>query len=1061
MVKVLKYISIVFILVIVSCLSAAVPVYAAPSITSVNPDSGPYQTTVTVKGAGFTAGDDVAIYFDSQNMVDFTLTSTATSFSKTFTIPSTNKGSHTIYASGSSSGDTALTDFTVEPSITVSSTSGSPGDYVTVYGYGFYASETNIKVTFNGTAVGATKTASTSGYWTNTVTVPSLAAGTYDIGAYGNSTSASEVDNKSYQLIVNSLISLNKTSGIITTPVTISGSGFAPSESGVRITFNGNVVGTTPSVNSGGTWSVSFNIPAMPGGTYVVDAYGNTTSASSVPDLSFTVTPQFTMSPSSGTSGTIVTASGNGYSANEIIPLTFDGAPIGAGVNADSTGSWTTSFPIPVSSSGAHRIGAGSAVPPLSFTTGSTLSANKTSGIAGTSVTVTGSSFAANETGITVTFDGNPLGSAVTASSTGAWSATVTIPQTFGGDHSIGARGKTTPATAVSESTFTVLPVLSPLSKTTGPAGTSVTLSGTSFAPAEKIIINYDGVAIEQTTTTDDNGAWSSTFKIPPSPAGSHTIKVSGSISGAINLGALTFKIAVGISLDPVKGTVGQPVNVSGTGFTAQSPLKITWDDAAISGLAAVIVRESGEFTFSFKIPRSKAGLHTIKVVDNQNNTEKVDFQIDNTPPTGPKPVSPADGETIGFTGNINPTFTWSKSTGTSEITYIVQISNDEEFSNPQIEKTDLTTTKYTLARSETLVNGEYYWRVKAVDAAANESGWSRPYLLKSGVISSALLTLLIIVGIFILAAAAYFLIIRPLRKRRAQRALAGAGPSEIIVPEVVNAEYRTLDTDEAGKRKALPWRLALPQSSAPAKGPKTLSSEDQARLKVIIEFAKSLPLVEPGYNTNWLVEMAESGAGSAASPALYAQMLKGELQIQYEPAWMRHPTFMDLQTLLEGQPIIQDLNSFVESVNSSATDGMLLLQDIYREITAEITWDILADGGWEFISAVYIDSVTWYQGKNLREPSDKDYSVKTVGNPGDGTGMFGLYAEQVTAFPGLLVKTMDESESAKLRTLHIKLRKNFRNNERAGDIVHLLTQLEVQRGRLINAFSQFSKLNP
>jgi peptide/nickel transport system substrate-binding protein len=374
MLKVLQYVSIVFILVIVSCLSAAVPVYAAPSITSINPDNGPYQTAVTVKGAGFDAGDAVTIYFDSQDMVDFTLTSTATSFSKTFTIPSTNKGSHTIYASGSSSGETALTDFTVEPSITVNSTSGSPGDYLTVYGYGFSASESNIKVTFNGTAVGSIKTASTIGYWTNTITVPSLASGTYDIGAYGNSTSASEVDTKSYQLIVDSFISLSKNSGSVGTLVIINGSGFAPNESGVRVTFGGLIVGTTPGVTVNGTWSTIFNIPAAPTGSYVVDAYGNTTSASSIPDLSFTIIPQFSITPVSGIIGTLVTASGTGYGANEIIIVTFDDVPVGASI-ANNNGSWSTTFSIPISSSGPHKIGAGSEVFPITFTTNpSTLS---------------------------------------------------------------------------------------------------------------------------------------------------------------------------------------------------------------------------------------------------------------------------------------------------------------------------------------------------------------------------------------------------------------------------------------------------------------------------------------------------------------------------------------------------------------------------------------------------------------------------------------------------------------------------------------------------------------
>ncbi|MBN1190204.1 MAG: IPT/TIG domain-containing protein [Dehalococcoidales bacterium] len=1059
---VLKCISITFVLVLLFCLGPAAPILADATIT-ISDDEGIYGDNITVKGRGFTGDEEVTVYFDDEEMDSDTLDTGDSSFSISFEVPSIPAGDYDIEVTGDETG-TFSESFAVHPCIILSNNKGSPGDSLTVYGYGFAKSESNIRVTFDGTAVGSTKTASSNGYWYNTITIPSMAGGDYTISAFGSKTDTSDLDELTYSLEVNSLITIDKTSGPPGTQITIHGSGFAANESGVRVTFNGNMVGTTPSVSSTGTWSMTFNVANMPGGSYSVDASGNTTTADNISDLTFRVEPTFTISPTTGSEGTLVTASGTAFGASETINLTYDNAPIGTPVTADSTGSWTSTFSIPISSSGPHKIGAGSNIAPLNFTIGSSISINKTSGISGTSVTVSGSGFGANESGISVTFDGSPIGPTVQASATGAWNTNITIPQTTGGEHSIGASGKSTAATAIAESFFTVLPVLSPLNKTSGPEGTSVTLSGTSFAANENINITFDGTAVDQKIRADESGSWTATFKIPPAPSGNHTIKVNGTSTSGVNLDELTFKMTSGITIDPPNGSVDTTVNVSGSGFTAGSPLKITYDDDPINKLGTVTVNDTGDFLFSFKIPTSKAGLHIIKVIDNQNIMETTEFFIDDTPPTVPKPVSPIDGETMGFTGNINPTLAWSKSTGSTDVTYTLQISNEPDFIYPLIEKTDISATRYTLNRNETLEFGEYYWRVKAVDSALNESEWSRFYMIKSGVISTGMLALYIVLGVLVLTAALVFLVIRPLlKKRKTRRARAEAEPSEIIVPEVVNAEYRTIESEEPNKRKAIGgWRLALPQApGSAAKGTKTLSSEDQARLKVIIEFARSIPLVEPGYNTGWLVEMAESVTGSAASPILCDQVLKGEIQVRYEPAWMRHPTFLDLQTLLEGQPIIQDLNAYIDSVNQAAADAVTLLQEIYKETTAEISWDALADGGWEYISGVYIDAITWYQGKNLREPSEKDYTIQPQDNPAEGNILFALNAEQSTSFSGILSRTNEEGDAARLRVLHIKLRRTFRNNDRASDLVHVLTQLEVQRGRLTNAFSSFSKLNP
>ncbi|HSW58287.1 MAG TPA: hypothetical protein VLH15_07785, partial [Dehalococcoidales bacterium] len=59
------------------------------------------------------------------------------------------------------------------------------------------------------------------------------------------------------------------------------------------------------------------------------------------------------------------------------------------------------------------------------------------------------------------------------------------------------------------------------------------------------------------------------------------------------------------------------------------------------------------------------------------------------------------------------------------------------------------------------------------------------------------------------------------------------------------------------------------------------------------------------------------------------------------------------------------------------------------------------------------------------------------------------------------LVQVEDEKEALKLRALHIKLRRYFRTREGIKTLVSAIIQLEVQRNRLLSAFSQFSRLNP
>ena len=84
--------------------------------------------------------------------------------------------------------------------------------------------------------------------------------------------------------------------------------------------------------------------------------------------------------------------------------------------------------------------------------------------------------------------------------------------------------------------------------------------------------------------------------------------------------------------------------------------------------------------------------------------------------PPVPTLVSPADGTT---TDDTTPTFDWSDVTDPSGVTYTLEIIGT-------LTKTGLTTSTYTL----TLSDGNYSWRVRAIDNVGNESDWSGTWSL-------------------------------------------------------------------------------------------------------------------------------------------------------------------------------------------------------------------------------------------------------------------------------------------------------------------------------------------
>ncbi len=103
----------------------------------------------------------------------------------------------------------------------------------------------------------------------------------------------------------------------------------------------------------------------------------------------------------------------------------------------------------------------------------------------------------------------------------------------------------------------------------------------------------------------------------------------------------------------------------------------------------------------------------------NQNiahSTVGASIEIDCTPPSVPVQILPADGS---YTSDVTPDLVWHPAT--DAVSYTLEYADNSGFS-PSTVVSGLTDTSYTMP---TLAEGAWYWHVKAIDLATNESAYS------------------------------------------------------------------------------------------------------------------------------------------------------------------------------------------------------------------------------------------------------------------------------------------------------------------------------------------------
>lgn len=719
------FLSVAITMALLVAIMPALPVMAAlGTITITAPSPAYVGSTVTINsGTGFTVGATYTVLVNGIQAVVTSSAGSATTIAAggllpvpiTFIVPAVPVGSRAVTVTTNAPDTCTPVTFNVTPKILPNIASVSVGGAVTIIGSGYTAGAT-ATVSFDTTTVSTAVPIDANGSFTVNLTVPRTSAGSHVITAIDSS-----AYNANTSISVSPSITSNATVVTVGAQLTITGAGFS-ANSNISIFIN-SVLFTSSHSDAFGAYTYTLTVPENVRNNYTLTTYDSLGYSASA---SFAIVPAVTVNPASFTSGSQVTINGTGFAATSNISTSIDSTVINANAATTSNlGSLTLSnFTVPALAGGSHTFqvtDASNNTATLTFSVTQSIVISPESGPPGTTVQVTGKSFSPNVP-VAIYFDGNGVATTPVSpptDATGNVTATFVVPPGAGGAHQVQVSDGSFTADAAFNITATAA-----ITPVTGPVSTSVTVNGSSFASRSTISITFDGNPVPG-TSADANGKFTTSFNVPPSPAGVHVISITDG-TRTVNF---NFAVVASVTIDPAAGVIGTAITVNGYGFNATAQISLKYDDTPITTLPATA---SGGFTCIFKAPVSQGGNHSIIATDGTSTLVTI-FAMDSTPPPTPILTTPSNG----IKAPALTEFGWKAVTDPSGVTYTLQVSRDPNFNVLLIEEKNLTSQGYLLTQAQKLSPASrskpYYWRVMAIDGASNESPWSNVWFCYVG----------------------------------------------------------------------------------------------------------------------------------------------------------------------------------------------------------------------------------------------------------------------------------------------------------------------------------------
>src|SRR5256886_2740673 len=387
-------------------------------------------------------------------------------------------------------------------------------------------------------------------------------------------------------------------------------------------------------------YTYALNTAALSNGNHTLtavatDTSGNTASSAGVPVSvnNATHAPSIaSLNPASGLVGMSVTITGANFGMTQgTSTVTFNG------IAATPTSWAATSIVVPVAAGAttgnvvvtvggvaSNGVSFTVTVPPPSIT-----GLNPTSGVLGTSVTITGANFGASQGTSTVTFNG--IGATPTS-----WSVTnIVVPVPAGA--TTGNVVVTVGGVASNGVSFTVTtpgPSITGLNPTSGLVGASVTITGANFGATQGTsTVKFNGTAATPTS-------WSATSIVTPVPTGATTGNVVVTVGGVASNG-VTFTVQTDTTAPTV--TITAPANNSSVSGTITLTATATDPDSAVSfvqfqvnGANVGAKLTSTPYSISLDTTTLSNGGHTLTAVAqdpsaNQGTSPPVSITVSNT----------------------------------------------------------------------------------------------------------------------------------------------------------------------------------------------------------------------------------------------------------------------------------------------------------------------------------------------------------------------------------------------------------------------------------------------
>ncbi|HAW50244.1 TPA: hypothetical protein DCX16_04785, partial [bacterium] len=563
--------------------------FITSKIYYLSPTSGTFGTTVTVLGSGYgEQNSTVTIHFGlTQTITSVVIGNVNGTFSATFNVDTQPGGSNVITATGISDYGIPLatTVFVVLPEIlSVSPERGTVSSIVTVEGRGY---RETVTIDF-GTHYTITSTqASSYGTFCITFIVSTQFYGTKPITARWLDYGIIRPAVTSAFIIIGRITLREPSSGVVGSPVTITGNGFDGTGTVIRIDFGTQETITSVVMsNDNGTFSITFLVNTQPYDTRVITVYGPTDNYDTT---IFFIRPKINIvSPPLGIVGTSVTVEGVGYGTQTFCRVGFGITSVirldDVGVLQKKTsdnGTFSAYFYVNTQPGGTtvitlyHQLDLSIRATSTFFITSKIITVDPLSGKVGEVVTVIGNGYGLGTT-VRIEFGTTVTITTTTTDKHGTFSTTFIVDTQPGNTRVITARDLGPNPSLVATSVFNVQGKIAKVFPLSGKPGDTVTIEGWGYDGT--ITVDFGTSYTITTTYIENSGTFTITFIVNTQPYGSKAITVSDiDTTGISSLDIVTWFKVVGkvILVSPQSGVVGSYVTIEGCGYGTNTTIRI------------------------------------------------------------------------------------------------------------------------------------------------------------------------------------------------------------------------------------------------------------------------------------------------------------------------------------------------------------------------------------------------------------------------------------------------------------------------------------------------------